>query len=390
MNAGIDSGHLIERLEKLVAFDTQNPPGREVEAAHYILTCLEEMGCRAEAIDLSGERTNVVGLFENGPGPTFAFNTHIDVVPAGDGWTSDPFRLRERDGQLFGRGSCDAKGPLVAMLEAMRLLIAQRDNWSGTLLGVFVADEEVGSRGAKSYVKMAPKVDYCLIGEPTSCQTVIAHKGSLRPLVRVHGKTAHSGMPDLGVNAILKSARLLEMIVEEHERTSQMEHPLVGKASLTVTRANGGHADNVVPASCDFLLDRRIIPGEDEEAVKRSIADLVERAAKESGTPAEIIDFVATTGGASETDVNHPVVKACQHACHLHNSTPSDVTGFQGGCDLVHFKSIGAEGAVLGPGSLNVAHQPNEYVPIEELVRSVLIYQQIATTMLQGTGRKTP
>ena len=386
MSSAPDASPLKDELSRLVGFDTQNPPGRELEAAQFILDALQRMGCRADAFDLGGGRANVVGLFENGPGPSFAFNTHIDVVPAGDGWTGDPFTLREEGGRLFGRGSCDAKGPMVAMLEAMRRLIAHRALWSGTLLGVFVADEEVGSLGAKTYVKTAPKIDYCMIGEPTSCTTVTAHKGSLRPLVRVHGKTAHSGMPDLGVNAILKSARLLELIVEEHPRTAATSHPLCGNASLTLTRAHGGHADNVVPEHCDFLLDRRMVPGEDEEAVKRSIADLVERAGREAGTRAEIIDYVPTTGGASETDPAHPVVSACQAACLAHNGVASDLSGFQGGCDLVHFRSVGAEGVVLGPGELAVAHQPNEYVPVDDLVRAVTIYEDTALTLL-GEGR---
>ena len=369
-------------LENLVGFDTQNPPGRELEAAEYIRTQLQSMGCRAETLDVLPGRTNVVGTFSNGPGPTFAFNTHIDVVPAGEGWTSDPFALKEKADMLYGRGACDAKGPLTAMLEAMRLLIAKRDGWSGTLMGIFVADEEAASLGAKEYIKSNPDIAYCMIGEPTSCTTVTAHKGSIRPVVRINGKSAHSGMPHLGVNAILKSSRLLELIVEEHERVSQNRHELVGGASLTVTRALGGNADNVVPESCEFLLDRRMVPGEDEDQVKRGLEDLVKRAGIESGVDAEIVEFRATTGGATETSPDHPVVAASQQACTHHNGNASDLSGFQGGCDLVHFRAVGASGIVLGPGSLDVAHQPNEFVPVDELMRSVLIYRDVAKSML--------
>ena len=384
MTSELDAGEILGLLERLVGFDTQNPPGQEAEAAQFILAALQAIGCRAEAVDILPGRTNVVGVFENGPGPTFAFNTHIDVVPAGQGWDSDPFRLREADGRLYGRGSCDAKGPMAAMLEAMRLLIDAKASWSGTLLGIFVADEEASSRGAKAYVKTAPEIHYCMVGEPTSNTTVTAHKGSLRPVVRVLGKTAHSGMPDLGVNAILGSARLLQLIVEEHERVKAKTHNLVGQASLTVTRALGGHADNVVPESCEFLLDRRMVPGEDEDQVKADLADLVERAARESGLAAEIVEFRPTTGGPTETAPDHPVVTASQSACHDHNGAASPLTGFQGGCDLVHFRTVGANGVVLGPGSLSVAHQPNEFVPIDELLRSVLIYRDVALSLLRA------
>ncbi len=382
MNDQIDTSATKTLLEKLVGFDTQNPPGREIEAAHFILGQMQKMGCRAEAIDVGEGRTNVAGIFENGPGPTFAFNTHIDVVPAGDGWTADPFKLTERDGKLFGRGACDAKGPLTAMLEAMRLMIDTRENWSGTLMGVFVADEEVGSIGAKEYAKTGAAVDFCAIGEPTSCTTVTAHKGSVRPVVRIHGKSAHSGMPDLGVNAILKTAPLLNMIIQEHERVKQKTHNLVGQATLTVVRANGGIANNVVPAYFDLVLDRRMVPGEDEDEVLRDLKTMIEQAATEAGTKAEIIGFNPTTGPATETAADHPVVLAAQCACAHHNGMETPLTGFQGGCDLVHFRKLGAEGVVIGAGSLDVAHQPDEFVPIDELMRSILIYRDLAHAML--------
>jgi succinyl-diaminopimelate desuccinylase len=385
-SATIDLAPMIEMLARLVAFDTQNPPGREVEAAHWLKATMAAMGLAAEATDIMPGRTNVVGTLANGPGPTFAFNTHIDVVPAGAGWEGDAFALREREGRLYGRGACDAKGPMVAMLAAMRWLADHRRQWSGTLLGVFVADEEASSRGAKFYASTAPKIDYCLIGEPTSCTTYSAHKGSLRPLVRVHGASAHSGMPDLGVNAILKAASLLELIAGEHQRIKANRHPLVGNPSLTLTRIAGGVADNVVPDRCDLLLDRRTIPGEDETAVKAQLQDLVARASRDAGTAMEIVEFRPTTGGATQTAAQHPIVVACQAACQHYHGRRTPLSGFQGGCDLVHFRSIGAQGVVLGPGSLDVAHQPNEFVPTSELAMAADIYRDVAMAML-GEGR---
>lgn len=390
MSLVVNEARLKQMLERLVSFDTQNPPGREVDCARYILEEMIVMGCRAEAVDVQPDRTNVWGIFDNGPGPVFAFNTHIDVVPVGDGWSSDPHRLRESEGRLYGRGACDAKGPLAAMLEAMRLLIAARNRWSGTLLGVFVADEEVASIGAKSYAKTAAPIDYCVVGEPTSCTTVTAHKGSVRPVVRVFGKSAHSGMPDLGVNAILKSVPLLIGIVQEHERLKSKTHNLVGQATLTVVRADAGIANNVVPERCDFVLDRRMIPGEDQDQVLQELSELVKRAAREAGTRAEIVDFKPSTGPATETSFDHPIVRAAQAACHHRNGIETPISGFQGGCDLVHFRTLGASGVVIGPGSLQVAHKPDEFVPTDEFVRSVLIYHDLAESMLARAADPQP
>jgi acetylornithine deacetylase/succinyl-diaminopimelate desuccinylase len=272
----------------------------------------------------------------------------------------------------------------------MRWLARNRQRWSGTLLGVFVADEEASSRGAKAYAATRPRIDTCVIGEPTSCTTYTAHKGSLRPLVRVHGRTAHSGMPDLGVNAILKSAALLERVAAEHERIKTARHPLVGSPSLTVTRASAGVADNVVPDLCELLLDRRMIPGEDENAVRGDLMHLVASAAETAGTAIEIAEFRPTTGGATETAADHPVVVASQEACRRRHGHATPLSGFQGGCDLVHFRNVGAQGVVLGPGALDVAHQPDEYVPVAELALAASIYRDVALAMLGGGTAALP
>lgn len=386
MDSSPDPTRMRGRLERLVALNTENPPGREAEAADYLATLLHEIGLRTEVHEVEPGRSNVVGRLENGAGPVFAFNSHIDVVPAGEGWASDPFRLVERSGRLYGRGSCDAKGPIVGMLEAVEMLARERGRWSGTLIAAFVADEEVESRGAKAYVKDRPTIDFAVIGEPTSNLPVTAHKGSLRPIVRVAGQTAHSGTPDLGVNAVLKAARLLTMIEEHHRVVAQRRHPLVGSASMTVTRIAGGHADNVVPERCEFMIDRRMIPGEDEAAAIREIEALLARAKAEHGVEAAIAAFKPTTGGATETAPEHPIVRAALEASARHGVANPQPAGFQGGCDLVHFRSVGAQGVVLGPGSLAVAHKPDEFVPLDEFVGASLIYRDIALGMLHARG----
>src|ERR1700737_2048416 len=302
MSSSPDVGRMKRVLADLVAIDTQNPPGNEARAARYLQNLLTAEGFEVSQQEYKPDRINVIAALENGAGPVFAFNTHMDVVPVGDGWSSDPFALKEVDGRLYGRGACDCKGPLAAMLEAMRMLAAERAAWSGTLLGVFVADEEIASEGAKFYAASAPKIDTAVIGEPTSNATFTAHKGSLRPVVRVYGVSAHSGTPHLGENAIYRAGELLSLVAEYHEKVVRHRtHPLVGAASLTVPRMNGGHADNVLPGTCDLLLDRRMVPGEDEEVVKREIGDLLALARERFGVRAEIIGYKATTGGATET-----------------------------------------------------------------------------------------
>jgi acetylornithine deacetylase/succinyl-diaminopimelate desuccinylase family protein len=385
MSSSPDVARMKRELAHLVAIDTQNPPGHEAQAAQFLRDLLMADGFEVALQAYKPNRINVVARLDNGACPVFAFNTHMDVVPVGDGWSSDPFVLKEMDGRLYGRGACDCKGPLAAMLEAMRMLKAERAAWSGTLLGVFVADEEIASEGAKFYAGTAPKIDAAVIGEPTSNATFTAHKGGLRPVVRVHGVSAHSGTPHLGENAIYRAGELLGLVAEHHEKVVRhRNHPLVGAASLTVTRINGGNADNVLPAACDLLLDRRMVPGEKEDEVKREIGDLLQLAHQRFGLRAEIIGYKATTGGATETPVDRPIVQASLAASRAHGVSKPGPYGFQGGCDLVHFSSIGAEGTVIGPGDLAVAHKPDEFVPADEFITSSLIYRDVALAMLKN------
>lgn len=379
-----DADRIVEWLGALVAFDTQNPPGREVEAAAWLEQTLRGLGLDARVEDALPGRPNAIAELRNGDGKTFAFNSHVDVVPAGEGWTSDPFRLRENAGKLYARGACDAKGCIAAMLDAVRQLVELRDEWHGTLRAVFVADEETESRGAKAFAKTSPPIDYAVIGEPTSNAIVTAHKGSMRPVIAITGKAAHSGTPDLGVNAIYGAATLVSMIEQLHQTTiSRRRHPLCGAASITVTRIEGGHADNVVPEHSELMIDRRMIPGEDETTVKREIQLVLDAIGRQFGVQAEIVRYQPTTGGATETHASEAIVQAALRIAAAHGVKDAGPAGFAGGCDLVHFRETGASGIVVGPGTLAVAHKPDEFVPVDELLTSSHMYRDIALAMLQ-------
>jgi len=375
----MDRARLVERLIRLCAADTQNPPGEEARAALPLAEELRGFGFDVALTDIFPGRPNLVATLSNGGRPRFAFNTHYDVVQAGAGWTTPPFAPAIRDGRLYARGACDAKGSMAAMVEACVALAADRAAWRGTLMAVFVVDEEVASAGAKAFAATRPGLDLAVVGEPTNNAVFTAHKGSLRPVVRVKGRTAHSSTPHLGRNAILDAARLL-LLVEKlgAEIAARPGHALLGGASLTVTRASGGLADNIVPDACELLLDRRLLPGETEDAVVAEIEALF----AEAGVEAEIIRRVPTTGGPVATPPDHRLVCAALDIARRHGAQADAPRGFPGACDLVHMAAAGAAGVILGPGSLAVAHQPDEHVPLDELEAAARIYRDLALAMM--------
>lgn len=380
---GPDVGRLVSLLERLVAIDTQNPPGREAQGAELLAHELSGAGFEVEVRSVAEGRSNVVAKLENGEGPRFAFNSHIDTVPTGGGWSSDPFRLVERDGRLLGRGACDAKGSIASMVEAARLLLDARDAWHGVLLLAFVADEEINGAGTKALVRQPPPIDLVVVGEPTGNAVCAAHKGCLRPLVRVKGRAAHSGRPELGVNAILAATPLLSLFDTRDRELRTRRHPLVGTASLSVTRIVGGIADNIIPDSCDIVLDRRLLPDETLEAGLGEVRALMMRAKREHGVEAELVTIRAMAKPA-ETSVDAPIVREAAVIAKRHGVTARQPSGLNASCDLVHFRETGSLGIVLGPGSLDVAHQPDEYVPKDDLVRASLIYRDIALAMMKS------
>jgi acetylornithine deacetylase/succinyl-diaminopimelate desuccinylase len=336
--------------------------------------------------EVSPGRLNVVGVIDNGAGRCLAFNSHFDVIPAGEGWTADPFTLREVDGRLVGRGACDAKGSVASIVEAVRLLAAERERWSGRLVAAFVADEEIGSTGAKALAADHPGVDRIVVGEPTDLSTVSAHKGCLRPRIRIAGHAAHSGRPDLGDNAVVKAAKLVARLAAEDARLRRLVHPLVGPASLSVTRIGGGVADNMIPPECELTVDRRVLPSERPEAVEAQLRALLEVAKLEDGIETEILGW-RSTAGPSETASDDPIVRAATSACHANGIEPPGPIGFLGGCDLVHFQRVGIRGVVLGPGSLAQAHQPDEWVRLDDMARASVIYRDLALAFFAGSGR---
>jgi len=367
-------------LTDLVRTRSQNPVDGEASAGAYIATFLERLGLEVTMQEVFPERANVVGRLRGagGGGRTLAFNTHTDTVPEGTGWTREPFGGEIVDGNLYGRGSADAKGPLAAFLAAIEAIVSSGVRLRGDLLMTAVVDEETASAGARKLVPTL-SADLALVGEPTSMQVGIAHRGSLRPLVVVNGRTAHSSRPEQGVNAIYQSIPVLQAFIDYAARIHDRSHPLCGSASAAVTMMSAGVAENVIPGRCELTLDRRMVPGEVETDVIAEIeAMIAEIGASKAGVEVGIERFLATTGSASELEPDHPLVALAVDCATAATGKPAEIIGLSGACDMTHFRAKGIPCVVLGPGDSAQAHQPDEHISVRELNEGALAYVLVA------------
>jgi acetylornithine deacetylase/succinyl-diaminopimelate desuccinylase family protein len=366
-------------LADLVRARSQNPLDGEAAVADYIAVFLRRLGLEVTKPEVLPGRHNVVGrLRGSGGGPALAFNTHMDTVPEGTGWTRAPFGGEVVDGRLYGRGAADAKGPLAAFLAAIEALAGSGVHLRGDLLMAAVVDEETGSRGARQLVP-GLHADMAVVGEPTGMNVGIAHRGSLRPVLAVNGRTAHSSRPEQGINAIYQSIPVLEAFQAYAEKIRGRRHLLCGWPSAAITMMSAGVAENVIPGRCELTLDRRMIPGEVEADVVAEIEEvLTDVRAKRPDVEVQIARMLATTGGASELDPDHPLVGLALASAMAATGRQASVIGLSGACDMTHFRAHGVPCVVLGPGDSAQAHQPDESIDLRELHQGALAYSLLA------------
>lgn len=375
---------VVDLLRELVAVDTTNPGGNEGDAAQLLADLFTQHGLEPVIDRFAAEHVNLTATASFGEGgPTVVLNSHLDVVPAVGDWTTPAFAPEIRDGRMYGRGSADAKGSLAPMAVALLRLLRDEDaaNLRGNVVYTAVGDEEVGSRGAR-HLLTELGADGAIIGEPTSLRLLSAHKGSVRPIIELTGKSAHAAAPAKGINAINATGPLLAMLEAHGVELSERQHPLTGSPTLTPVLIAGGEAPNAVPASCRITVDRRLVPGETAESALAEIEALLAKFnADNAPVTAVIAECAPSTGGPSQTADTDPFVVSCQQALD-DVGADSALGGLIVNCDMTHFRAAGIPTVVIGPGELEVMHVPDESVDIGELRRAVDVYEAILRRVL--------
>ncbi len=285
---------------------------------------------------------------------------HLDTVAP---FSDDQFVPQTRHGRLYGRGACDTKGSVAAMLTALSVLARRGPRPAATeLVFAGLVDEENAQAGSRALADSALRADLAIVGEPTRLRLVTAHKGSLWLRLSTRGKAAHGSCPHLGKNAVHAMARVVDLLETEYARQlRRRRHPLLGPATVSVGSISGGTQPNIVPASCEAWADRRTLPGETDQSVFRELKALLRR----RGLRASLQSEKSGACPPLETDPRLPLVrKFLQEAGQ---KKPAGVNYF---CDAAILAQSGMASVVFGPGDIAQAHTADEWIALSSLERA--------------------
>lgn len=373
---------VLQTLADLVRINSVNSsyeggPG-EGEVAAYVLRFFEQRGIETWEQEVFPGRPNVLARL---PGldssRRIVLEAHTDTVSV-KGMTIPPFEPVIREGRMYGRGSCDTKAGLATMMHAMASLKEEGITPPCEVILAAAVDEEYSYRGVVRLCE-GLKADAAIVAEPTELRAVIATKGVLRCRLVVHGRSAHSSKPHLGVNAITHMARVIAAIEADNERMAAVQHPLVGCGTCNVGVITGGVQVNFVPDRCAIEIDRRLLPGEkasDAVAHYRQLLQGLEGITGDVEEPLLLVDE------ALDTPAEAAVVQtALQVLRDL--GLNAEPCGVPFGCDASKLARAGIPSIVFGPGSIDRAHTADEYIEIDQ-VEQALEFQR---RFLLGFGR---
>jgi len=371
---------LTDLLARLVSIDSVNPayggPG-EAAVAAVVRGRLRTAGLETFTQRVTAGRENVVGVL---PGRDRArrivLEAHMDTVSAA-GMTIPPFEPVVRDGRLFGRGACDVKGGLAAMLQAVLDLADAGVQPPCDVWLAAVVDEEHAYTGVLALLEglaAAGSAEAAVVAEPTRLRIVTATKGVLRFRIRLRGAAAHSSQPWLGASAVSAAARVVLALDAAHDTLAATHgHPLLGGATGCVGLISGGVQVNIVPETCDLAVDRRLLPGEDADAVldgyRRLVANLL------GDGPVRAACEPLLTDPPLETPPTTAVVRTAATAATALGLDATPV-GVPYGSDASKLARGGIPAIVFGPGSIDDAHAADESVPLDAVATAADFYRE--------------
>lgn len=383
-----ETDRVVSLTRDLVRIRSVNPayPGGngEADVARYVERWGQNAGFMVTRQPVSPGRDNILVTLPVANAPaTLLFEAHMDTValdPMGEAGL-EPI---VRDGKLYGRGACDTKGSLAAMMTAMEQLRERHDELRVNVTLLASVDEEYAFTGVLGFIASDAPATYAVVGEPTDLRVVVAHKGCVRGTIHTLGRAAHSSEPERGLNAIDAMADVIATLRELSPRLGKRSHPLLNSPTFSVGVIEGGTGVNIVPERCTIQYDRRTLPGERTEDVLAELDALLDVVRQQR--PDIVIERPAPRliSEGLDTPPDTEIAQIAKDACIARglDGTPLGVNYGSDASKLQHRRGIPA--IVLGPGSITQAHGDNEFVPVSALQQAAHIYATIALSCHGG------
>jgi len=361
-------GQAAKLLRELIALPSVNPAflsasdprAGEQRVADFLAATAARRGLDVEFQEVFPSRANLLARLapsSRNARKRILLAPHMDTV---GGESPMIFEPREKHGRLHGRGACDTKGSIAAMLTALtELARSSRRPKETEIVFAGLVDEENGQAGSRALIAKGFRADFAIVGEPTNLQVVTAHKGDLWLQLETRGKAAHGSRPDLGRNAVHEMARIVDLFETTYAAAlKQRRHPLLGHPTVSVGTIAGGSQPNIVPDHCRISIDRRTLPGETEAGVRREIKGLLRR----HRLSANLLNIRNAPCPPMEADLRLPLIRMFLQAAGQRK--PVGVHYF---CDAAVLASGGIPSAVFGPGDIAQAHTADEWISLRQL-----------------------
>lgn len=370
----MDESRVLSLLKELISANSENPPGHEADVAKVLRDHLEAHGISCVSVG-SSKRPNLIFSSHDGEKGDLVMHGHMDTVPIGqlENWSHDPFASVIVDGRLYGRGACDMKGPVAALTETLILYTEAGHNKPLVMLAT--SDEESGCSGAEEVAAsgLLKGVKYGVCAEPTSLGILVGEKGLFWSKVKSAGKSAHGSRPEEGVNAIESCMDAIRILTSEPYPYTEDE--LLGLPTMNIGVIQGGIKVNVVPDTCEALLDMRIVKDQDPDSLLKAMNTRLESAGISDRVHVEYIHGKPAVLTLTDAEIVGIAKSAVEK---ITGTEPSLGTATYGtDCSVLQPK-VGILHVICGPGSIEQAHQPDEYIRLDELYQSVDVYLEIA------------
>ena len=361
---------VVKLLRDLIALPSVNnaflPPGDphagEELVADYLKNRARKAGLEIETQATNSGRDNLIVRLKPLGQAThrIILAPHMDTV-GGD--LDKIFRPTKKGERLHGRGACDTKGSVAVMFHAMEHLAKRHRPANTEIVFIGFVDEECNQTGSRAFSKLKLKANLALVGEPTRCRVVTAHKGNLWLRLSTRGKAAHGARPELGRNAVHTMAKCIDAIETEYaQNLRKRRHPVLGPPTINTGIVRGGSQPNIVPDVCEADLDRRTLPGESFTTIRREIGEVL----KKRGLKARLTNVKGYTCPAMETDPTLPMVQQLMRT--VRQTKPLGVDYY---CDAANIATTGVPAIVWGPGDIAQAHTADEWISIRQLERGM-------------------